>query len=175
MKTKNYNDKLKDPRWQRRRLEIMQRADFACEICGDRSEELHIHHKKYRGEPWDASDSELECLCSTCHTIKHLDPNKVGMAAHAIMPPRAAINARAQGNCIQWWDEMSAYWGERRGRAIEALVRITMVNCDEKSDLAAAIAEMRKLARDAVPEYLKVQKILKYADNCTPPPQLRED
>jgi len=33
----SYADKLKDPRWQRKRLEILQREDFNCEACGSYS------------------------------------------------------------------------------------------------------------------------------------------
>lgn len=63
-----YSEKLKDPRWQRRRLEVMQAADFRCEWCGDASSPLHVHHLKYTGEPWDAPAEDLECLCESHHT-----------------------------------------------------------------------------------------------------------
>lgn len=65
-----YSEKLRDPRWQKRRLEIMQRAEFKCECCGDEKTEFHIHHTKYTGEPWQAPDEALECLCRECHFIK---------------------------------------------------------------------------------------------------------
>jgi hypothetical protein len=58
-----------DPRWQRRRLEIMQRANFACEICKDEKTTLEIHHRIYRrGHAfWEYGDHELSCVCSPCH------------------------------------------------------------------------------------------------------------
>jgi len=40
----NYADKLKDPRWQKKRLKIMERANWECESCGDSEKTLHIHH-----------------------------------------------------------------------------------------------------------------------------------
>jgi hypothetical protein len=75
----NYFEKLKDPRWQRRRLEIMQRANFACEMCGDTSETLNVHHGYYsRGlDPWDYDDHSLHCLCEACHV-------KVGNATTSV-------------------------------------------------------------------------------------------
>lgn len=62
-----YSEKLKDPRWQKRRLEIMERDLFACQLCTDTETELQIHHKKYTGEPWDAPNEDLVTLCAHCH------------------------------------------------------------------------------------------------------------
>lgn len=69
MSKSDYFSKLKDPRWQRRRLEVMQRAGFFCEACGEASETLSVHHGYYRFgvEPWDADESTLWCLCESCH------------------------------------------------------------------------------------------------------------
>jgi len=64
-----YSEKLKDPRWQKKRLEILERDSFACQCCYSIQNELHVHHRNYRraAEPWDYDDSELITLCSTCH------------------------------------------------------------------------------------------------------------
>jgi hypothetical protein len=43
-----YEELLRDPRWQRKRLEKMSEVGWACEICGDKEEELHIHHPSYQ-------------------------------------------------------------------------------------------------------------------------------
>lgn len=75
-----YREKLANPRWQRRRTEIMQRANFACEVCGDDNQELHVHHVEYRREyrnPWEYPDNLLRCLCSDCHTLAHIPRHKV--------------------------------------------------------------------------------------------------
>lgn len=64
----SYADKLKDPRWQRRRLEVLKAADFACESCGDKDNTLHVHHPYYaKGkQPWEYDN--LVCLCERCHS-----------------------------------------------------------------------------------------------------------
>jgi len=66
-------EKYKDPRWQRRRLEIMQNVGFCCEGCGSTSKTLNVHHKLYRKghEPWEYNDLELMCLCEECHEGWH--------------------------------------------------------------------------------------------------------
>lgn len=76
---KTYSEKLKDPRWQRKRLEVMADAGWRCEICSDSKEELHVHHKQYRdgAEPWQYDRFEMECLCSTCHQLSHFKEDKI--------------------------------------------------------------------------------------------------
>lgn len=62
-----YSEKLKDPRWQRKRLEVFQRDGFTCQCCNDDKKTLHVHHKKYSGEPWEANLGDLTTLCEDCH------------------------------------------------------------------------------------------------------------
>ena len=66
---KTYSEKLKDPRWQRKRLEILTRDDFACQDCRSKSETLHVHHSHYRkgAAPWDYENGHLITLCEGCH------------------------------------------------------------------------------------------------------------
>jgi hypothetical protein len=64
-----YQEKLKDPRWQRKRLEVMQYAEFRCQLCGDGKQTLNVHHSYYTREadPWDYPTGSLVCLCESCH------------------------------------------------------------------------------------------------------------
>jgi|GEM_PF-5435693 len=64
-----YSEKLRDPRWQRCRLEIMQYADFRCQICGDGTTTLNVHHSYYTSgkSPWMYPAGSLICICEDCH------------------------------------------------------------------------------------------------------------
>lgn len=64
-----YSEMLKDPRWQRRRLEVLQRQDFTCESCEATEKTLHVHHTYYEKgkKPWEYPDGALRCLCKDCH------------------------------------------------------------------------------------------------------------
>jgi 5-methylcytosine-specific restriction endonuclease McrA len=66
---KTYAEQLKDPRWQRKRLEILSRADFTCEQCGSTDRTLHVHHKFYaKGAlAWEYRNFQLKALCESCH------------------------------------------------------------------------------------------------------------
>ncbi len=65
----NYTDKLKDPRWQKKRLEILERDKWTCQYCYDDFSTLVVHHKIYipDKEPWDYPDNLLITLCEDCH------------------------------------------------------------------------------------------------------------
>ena len=64
-----YKEKLLDPRWQRKRLEVMNRDQFKCTDCGKETETLHVHHKFYLkgSEPWEYENEILTTLCYKCH------------------------------------------------------------------------------------------------------------
>lgn len=69
----NYFEKLRDPRWQRKRLEAMELHGFECEICYDQESTLNVHHKAYiKGrEPWEYEVDQLSVLCQSCHAAQH--------------------------------------------------------------------------------------------------------
>ena len=75
MSYKTYSEKLRDPRWQKKRLEILQRDNFACLLCNDNKTELQIHHKKYiKGhEPWDYGNENFQTLCKHCHCLSEYE------------------------------------------------------------------------------------------------------
>lgn len=66
---KTYSEKLKDPQWQKKRLEILQRDEFSCQVCGDERSTLHVHHRRYINgrEPWEYTNDQLVTLCENCH------------------------------------------------------------------------------------------------------------
>jgi 5-methylcytosine-specific restriction endonuclease McrA len=69
-----YKEKLLDPRWQKKRLEILERDNWACQWCGDAETTLHVHHLYYSGSfPWETEDDGLQTLCSECHDVNHLN------------------------------------------------------------------------------------------------------
>ncbi len=72
MTKEEYHQLLKDGRWQRRRLEIMQRDDFKCRDCGT-TDDLNVHHIRYLAgrKPWEYDDGDLITLCGKCHKKRH--------------------------------------------------------------------------------------------------------
>lgn len=69
-----YKEQLKHPKWQKKRLEIMNRDNFQCQCCMDKEDTLTVHHKKYiKGKKaWEYPDKLLITLCDDCHQSVHL-------------------------------------------------------------------------------------------------------
>lgn len=67
----NYSEQLKDPRWQKKRLDILSRDSFTCLLCSDKDTTLHIHHIEYLPgrQPWEYEDDNFQTLCKHCHAV----------------------------------------------------------------------------------------------------------
>ncbi len=70
-----YSDKLKDPRWQKKRLQILERDNWKCKKCSDEETPLHVHHLEYNGDPWETDNKYLVTLCEHCHNAVELFKN----------------------------------------------------------------------------------------------------
>jgi len=70
---KNYKSQYLDPRWQKKRLEIMERDNFRCTICGSEEKTLHVHHLYYEKNKkvWDYKNYALITHCEDCHKWVH--------------------------------------------------------------------------------------------------------
>ena len=95
-----YYELLRDPRWQKKRLEVMERDEFKCTACGDSTKTLNVHHLAYRKGtmPWDYEAEKLTTLCEPCH--KHCEEMKV--AANfwiSSVPPIVSLEILAWLGC----------------------------------------------------------------------------
>lgn len=69
----DYKEQIKSPKWQKRRLEIMEKDNFTCQLCGDTETMLNVHHLAYHRDRniWEYDDWELMTLCENCHKDEH--------------------------------------------------------------------------------------------------------
>lgn len=81
-----YAEQLRHPKWQRRRLEMLQAANFTCAECSGTESTLHVHHKRYfKGRmAWEYTDTELQVLCEECHQAAHDLQEGIGRALNLI-------------------------------------------------------------------------------------------
>lgn len=98
-----YRQMLMDRRWQRKRLEVFNAANWHCVNCTDKDETvpLHAHHTLYLPgrAPWEYADGEIVSICDPCHAQEHgkreSDP-ELAELEHRIREAHAAGR----------WDEM---------------------------------------------------------------------
>jgi hypothetical protein len=74
----SYKEKLLDPRWQKKRLEVLERDNWTCQSCKETQKTLHVHHQKYSRAPWSIKSDFLITYCERCHStiemlIKKID------------------------------------------------------------------------------------------------------
>jgi len=69
-----YNQQLKHPKWQKKRLEILDDRNYTCQICEDTEKTLHVHHGVYEKDKllWEYHRDTLWCLCDSCHKETHI-------------------------------------------------------------------------------------------------------
>lgn len=70
---KKYSELLRDPRWQKRRLEILSRDSWTCQACRSTTKTLAVHHVVYEDgiPPWGYPDAYLVTLCEDCHNLEY--------------------------------------------------------------------------------------------------------
>jgi len=67
-----YSEKLKDPRWQKLRLEVFERDEWTCNACCASENTLNVHHSYYypEKEPWEYPLDSFITLCDNCHNLE---------------------------------------------------------------------------------------------------------
>lgn len=73
MNKQTFMEQRRDPRWQKKRLLIMERDHFKCRSCESDAKTLNVHHRYYvkNREVWDYPDFSLVTLCENCHSTAH--------------------------------------------------------------------------------------------------------
>ncbi len=69
-----WSSAFRDSRWQRKRLEIMERDGWFCQSCGKKDGvALNVHHAYYESgkAPWEYPSECLITYCEDCHTKRH--------------------------------------------------------------------------------------------------------
>lgn len=101
-----YSQALRDPRWQRKRLEIFQRDDWRCRKCGTDSKNLQIHHTKYeRGKnPWEYPGFVLLTLCEDCHSDETFFQKNPSVHQEPTIPPWEVLHGRIKQQALIKWE-----------------------------------------------------------------------
>lgn len=71
-----YQQQMDTFEWRLRALLIKRRDKFTCTRCGDKHEQLEVHHLQYASDErcvWQYSDEYLTTLCKSCHFYVHAD------------------------------------------------------------------------------------------------------
>lgn len=111
-----YSDQLKHPKWQKRRLEILEAADWKCEDCGSTNSQLEIHHCFYiQGiNAWEHGRDLLICVCHGCHVVRQKWERALHVSVARVF--RFKTQAEIEAEAWSWIDrditQAQARWRE---------------------------------------------------------------
>ena len=83
-----YREQLQHPKWQKKRLEIMQRDKWTCLSCAQMDHTLHVHHLYYmpKLKAWEYDNDGMVTVCYECHDKLTKDlPKLAGIIAFKIL------------------------------------------------------------------------------------------
>lgn len=74
-----FNKQYKSPKWQKKRLEILERDEYTCQSCGEDEKTLHVHHYFYMKDLmlWEYDEKYLVTFCDYCHDEWHKISNEI--------------------------------------------------------------------------------------------------
>jgi len=163
-----YWGKLRDPRWQRRRLEVMSAAGFKCQCCGAEDKTLNVHHKLYRkgASPWEYESDELQCLCENCHADQHQEQEDLD---RVLLPlPRgvwAAFCAAYAAGDIDPGEVYMAREYDRESHADGLVARLcSFLPMEKKLEAAMLIAALSDENSEARPIFEKYRHVFGNGD-----------
>ena len=122
--TKTYSQKLRDPRWQKKRLEILSRDNFTCQLCNSKETELHVHHEFYikGANPWEYEDSWLITYCKYCHILyEFFNKEAIGILEIKHMKNYYLINAFYYTSDFECESELHIYQLNNKKEQLEYL------------------------------------------------------
>ena len=113
---KNFTDQYKDSRWQKKRLEILERDGWKCHACGKGADDaitLNVHHAFYeRGRKvWEYDNGDLMSLCEGCHALMHEVKKEFcgGLMMHEAYHMKWMLNCMRKHYDLFWafaaWDD----------------------------------------------------------------------
>lgn len=108
MQKMTYSEQLRHPNWQRKRLAMLDSADWTCEKCDAKETTLHVHHKQYiKGRmAWEYEPHELLVLCEECHEDEHFLQDELKTLLSQVDTSQALGVLRgfyATANWIDFW------------------------------------------------------------------------
>ena len=162
---KDYKSQYLHPKWQKRRLEILEAAGYQCQTCDDTEKTLHVHHKRYiKGrDVWDYADDDLEVLCADCHKHEHWQRDELNKMVSTMCSEQVAdllcIIAGMKSYALEIADDELNNWRSLNSNAVEVGYIVGSLTSDRCCSEAAMLADV---LRANPPDYPL------YAD-CYPP------
>lgn len=126
-----YKAQYDDPRWQKRRLDILNLRGWKCEHCESEVKTLNVHHAYYvpQREVWRYPNWALKCLCNECHKSVHEENPGVTPWEHVFSELFKGCDPSEQDDVIDLAFELSR-WNVTFNAKMGAL--LSFIHCERK-------------------------------------------
>lgn len=116
-----YSEKLKHPKWQAKRLEVLKRDNFTCLGCESSENTLHVHHLYYVSgrDPWEYPMWSLKTLCEDCHSTSQ-EIAKTEFQSFEFLLEELTLSPEVIHDIHMWIDDARCHNGMNR----EALLKV---------------------------------------------------
>ena len=119
-----WSSAYRDSRWQKLRLQIMERDGWKCRACGRGEKDgttLNVHHAYYESNksPWDYPAETLITYCEDCHEERHaiqkrilsamVNMSTLGISGLALIAERFLCVAENFGNYDETFEPDEEY------------------------------------------------------------------
>lgn len=174
----SYAQKLKDPRWQKKRLEALESKGWSCEMCSGKDETLHVHHRQYfKGrEPWDYEPGQLAVLCETCHEETHGKEDPLLMSCSYVKQDGSPVDRDVVSGLVAGFAGLDGIECDPLARASGRLAYLLMNSGWAVGGLT--VGELLHMAdsidKDPQAFFIGLRSILGLKDR-KPPPQMDDD
>lgn len=157
-----YSEQLRHPNWQRKRLEMLQAANFECSNCGDKETTLHVHHKQYlKGHmAWEYNEHQLEVLCEQCHELAHDFSEDLKLILSLTDPIEALAILRGYYFNADWFDPWIGDNGRdwlpnthALGMAARFMTELSPVDLEKVVEFAVSMTKEKSTARALYPNW----------------------
>lgn len=148
MGMKDYKSQYMHPKWQKRRLEMLESAGYQCQSCEDTEKTLHVHHKRYiKGrDVWDYADDDLEVLCADCHKHEHWQKDELNKMVSSMDSDQVSnlicLVAGMQSYSYEIEDEQLANWETLNKTAVDAGYIAGSLIYDRQHNDAAILSDL---------------------------------
>ena len=65
----NYKNYLRSKKWKMKRISVLKRAKYRCQLCNNKNR-LQVHHRTYKNIGKELL-TDLTVLCFGCHNLFH--------------------------------------------------------------------------------------------------------
>lgn len=148
-----YSDLLKSPEWQKKRLKLLEAANWECQVCGSGKKQLQVHHRTYKkgAAPWEYDDRDFSVLCDDHHAAVTWEKKRLAEVLdeyERLNLPLLAVIGYVGAAVSSASDSTIETHSTEEAAGVAALVGCSVDDVLEARDVGSCVVDVTKLILD---------------------------